>query len=397
MPGTPVSSASQRRILLPLQVVSVADRFCEDCGAPLTPGIRFCEQCGVPVPAGPALTPVRADPSRPVTAPPPEARSRPAGEQILAVFPFAFRHKGVIGSEDLSLVFTSRRILPVPVSEGTKPIFKAAKKNLDTQIRDLERKKTDRIPFLAPLAFDPRPFFPPWQELFPVLPEGVGIPLADIQYIRCEYPDERHILSEDLVIRTPAGDQLFSSEGGWYEASVSRLMTLVWNAMDGGAREEVVGIIPLCDAGEWGSRSLWYYFTLIVTTRRILFSSLSDPEKDLQDSYLNRQETKAGGDRRTVVERFADHPPADAPWVAYLQKPLSEVFDKNPVSYFIPLEKIRSVVIQESDKDKADCLCFSFFSEGGDSVTTEPGFGRVAYGILSRALGDRVTIEKAPW
>ncbi len=89
--------------------MSTSPKFCENCGAALTPGKRFCEQCGAPIPTGADTPPVGwqglpsdpapqspasepystpyPEPERPVPVSPPPSYSPPPSQGYYAATP----------------------------------------------------------------------------------------------------------------------------------------------------------------------------------------------------------------------------------------------------------------------------------------------------------------------
>jgi hypothetical protein len=377
------------RISILQEVSSLPDRFCEECGAPLTPNTRFCEECGHPVPAG--IEQGSAAPSMP--APLITAGVTPQGpEKILAVLPFASRQKGFMGTEDVSIVFTTHRIVPFPWTSQLKPVLKPIQKQLDKQCYDLERKGGDPAMFLGPLVFDPGTVFPPWEQLYPSLSETPGISLTDIEYIRGEQSDVAHFHEDLLVISSPAGEQQFYVEAGWYSASAASLLPLVWESMGGTAGEEILGIIPTGFEPERDGFGFAYGFTLVVTTGRIIYAFVNDTFADIQIAYMKRFLKETGKDRQQLDEMISEAPPGDAPWQGYLRKPLREIFSEDPINFFIPLQQIRSAMITAGKKNKGDLLVLKLGSHE-ERLNLDPGFGQLASRVLSPALQGRVALQ----
>lgn len=360
------------------------DQFCEDCRAPISPGSRFCEDCGAPVPSSQETAVFSATASSTV---PQDYQP----ERIIAVFPFASRPKGFIGAESISIVFTSRRIVQVPWNSSLESILKPARKRLNRQIDEIERKGGDRAVILAPLAFDSGPPFPPWHEIFSDLPEGSGIPLQEIEYIRGEQEDVAHFHEDLLVISTSAGEQQLTVDAGWYTVSVSRLLPLLWETF-GNNSEDVLGIIPLCNEPEREGFGFAYSYTIIVTSQRIIYAFINDSFADIQNEYLKDQMKAQGVTLVELGETLSTQTPEDAPWLRYLRLPVSDIFKEDPLNFFIPLWAIRSVTIILGKKDEGDLLILGLSSHE-EQLALNPGFGRNAASIFMRATSSPVNLR----
>jgi hypothetical protein len=376
----------------PREVSFLPDRFCEECGAPLTPGARFCEECGHPVPAGEEPVPPAASPKAPSVTPGVTAAVQPGPEKILAVLPFVLRQKGAIRMEEVSIVFTSRRVVTVVWTPQLESLLEPAEKKLDKLVHDLERKGGDRTTILRPLVFDPGTIFPPWEQLYPGIADIPGVALTDLEYIRGEGSSSTSFDDDLLLISSPAGEQRFSVGSGMYTASAAKLLPLIWEAMGGTAGEEIVGIIPTGFEPEREGFGFAYPFTLVVTNRRIIYAFLNDSLADVQVAYLNRLMKETGKDRQQLGEMLAASTPADAPWQGYLKKAISEIFSEDPINFFIPHHQVVSATITTGKKNKGDLLVFRLSSHE-EQLTLDPGFAQLAFHVLSRALGGRVNMQ----
>jgi hypothetical protein len=291
--------------------------------------------------------------------------------------------------EEISLVFTSQKLVPVVWNPRLAAVLEPVEKKLAKQVYDQERKGGDRRAVLGPLPFSPGSILPAWEEVYPGLAESRGIALSDIDYIRGEPSDSSLSRNDTLLISSPAGESRFSVGLGMYTAFTAELLPLLWDAIGGMAKEEIVGIIPTGFEPEREGFGFAYPFTLVITTGRVIYAFLNDPSADTQTAYLNRLMKETGKDRQQVAKMLAGGSPAEAPWQGYLRKPLAEIFREDPINFFIPLQRIASVTITTGAK--GDLLAFNLSSHK-EQLVLDPGFGQLAYGILSQVLGNRVTL-----
>jgi len=94
-------------------------KFCENCGAALSPGARFCNLCGQPVQAVPESQPDPAQ-AAPSAAPVPQPAAAPAatagGEPVYGVIAGAQRRKGLLGHQTFSVMVTPHRLAFVEIT-----------------------------------------------------------------------------------------------------------------------------------------------------------------------------------------------------------------------------------------------------------------------------------------
>lgn len=350
----------------------ITDRFCTECGGPLSPGDRFCGECGRAVTSG---TPVPA--------------AGPGTETIRAVLPFCSRPKGFLGSESVSVVFTTRRLIPVVWDPQLTSILGPLQKRMEEECYEMERQGRDPVRLIAPLVFDPGTVFPPWDQLFPDPGGKPGIDLRDIEYIRGEQSDSAHYHEDLLIISTAGGEQELYVEAGWYSATSSRLLHIAWDGINGPAEEKIVGVVPLCSEPEREGFGFSYSFSLVVTTGRIIYAFISDAFADIHAAYLRRLMEQNGKNRRRTGKKVSEEVPVDAPWQEYARRSPETILSDDPVNFYIPISMVGSVTIIMGENERSDLLVIALPSHE-ERLELDPGFGDLACDVFSRAMGEKV-------
>ena len=155
-------------------------RFCEQCGAPLTPTTRFCGNCGAQVqslptpPAAPSSPPPPPPPAPPPVREPVAAEPEPDAEPVIGVIPGLVRSKGLMQTETFNLVVTPGRLVFALI---TQPMINAAvqQARADAKARgegilgqvgaqmaylDILAERCETMPVEATLAEQPGAFIP---------------------------------------------------------------------------------------------------------------------------------------------------------------------------------------------------------------------------------------------
>lgn len=383
-----------------------AQKFCEECGKPLRPGVKFCEECGSPVAM--AGSPVQAAPP----APPPPAPAVP-DTRPFAVIPFCYLGKGLFSHPWCTLVVYRSRIIIAHVPQSrAKDMDKAvAEVQAALKKKQIDGKKlwnsvsgagyflfriAGGVPSSpagdaakeAQLLSECGIFTRPWEAYRSMLPDAVlaedsrntALQRENVGFIRGEGE------SSMLLIGSFSGlIPLFFDFGTFSQA---RRVLLSFLLPDNGTQEMISGVIPFWS--EPGVKGFEYQYTwnLVVTDRRIIFCMIEDEFADAIASWKELQEKQAKSDGLKWKEGdVADR--LDAPWQRLMEKPVAELLE-NEVNFFIPALCIRQVTIVPGKPGKADTVSLSIPGEALALVFPE-GTALHARTVLERAFPGRVS------
>lgn len=381
-------------------------KFCEECGKPLRPGVQFCEECGSPVAL--AGSPVQASPP----PPPPPAPAFPDTRPV-AVIPFCFLGKGLFSHPWCTILVYPSRIIITHVPESRA-------KDMDKAVAEvqaaLKKKRIDGKklweyvsgaghslskvaggvpgPSADDAAKEEQLFREwglvtrPWEVYRSMPPDAVlaedsrntALQKETIGFIRGEGESNQILISSSTGIIP-----LFFDFGIFCQARRTLLSFLL---PEDGTPELMSGVIPFWR--EPGVKGFEYQYTwnLVVTARRVIFCMIEEEFADAIGSWyeLQKKQAKRAGQKWREGEG-AGRP--DAPWQRLLEKTVPELLG-NELNYFIPLSSIRQVKIVPGKPGKADTLCLSLPGETLSLVFSE-GTAPHARGVLERVLPGRVS------
>ncbi len=399
-------------------------RFCEECGKPLRPGVKFCEECGSPVaivgapvqaapqplpPPAPAVLepqPVAAMPeTRPVSVIP---ETRP-----VSVIPFCYSGKGLFSHPWCTIVVYPSRIIIAHVPESRA-------RDIDKSVAEvqaaLKKKRIDGKKLWEYVSGDGHSFAKvaggvsgpsaddaakeeqlfrewgivtrPWEVYRSMPPDAVlaedsrntALTRETIGFIRGEGE------SNQILIGSYAGLISLFFDFGIF--SLARRTLLSFLLPQDGTPEVMSGVIPFWS--EPGVKGFEYQYTwnLVVTDRRVIFCVIEEEFADAIGSWYELQEKQAKRAGQKWREGEGAGRP-DAPWQRLLEKTVPELLG-NELNYFIPLSSIRQVKIVPGKPGKADTLCLSLPGETLSLVFSE-GTAPHARGVLERVLPGMVS------
>jgi len=384
-------------------------KFCEECGKPLRPGVQFCEECGSPVaataaPSGPAPQAPRAPPPPAPVVP----DTRPG-----AVLPFCYPGKGLFSHPWCTIVVYPSRIIIAHVPESrTKDMDKAvAEVQVALKKKRIDGKKLWEYvsgsghslskvaggvpgPSADDAAKEEQVFREsgmvtrPWEAYWSMPPDAVlaedsrntALQKETIGFIRGEGE------SSQILISSSAGLIPVFFDLGMF--GMARRTLLSFLLPEEGSPDLMSGVIPFWV--EPGVKGFEYQYTwnLVVTSRRVFFCMIEEEFADEIGSWYEMQEkqAKSAGQKWREGE-MAGRP--DAPWQRLMEKPVTELLG-NELNYFIPLSSIRQVKVLPGKPGKADTICLSLPGETLSLVFPE-GTAPHARTVLDRVLPGRVT------
>jgi len=395
--------------------------FCEECGKPLTPGVLFCEECGAKVsssvPTPPVVTGVDG----------------PAGnnDELIGIIPLVTLEKGLLNSPGVTLVvaglgiaiatnsceekkslreLTGRIENGIPGSRlsgkvsGMPPeIFWAVAAGIpalhllpegDT-LPEQETDVSDMMQVVESITGSP-----PWTRFVDLPPDAIlsehpenrFLKPEDVLYARGERdPDTR---SDLLIIVTRTGTERFSCEYGLLIPARHVLFRFLERNMQvsSGLPEEVLGVLVNAEEPQVEGFGFQYYFDLIITNQRVIFTCENEAMADETTEYLKSMEkaAKKRGEKWNVPPGIGDV--AGSPYDRYRSLPLPEILlNGMDVNFFIPWTSVSGVGLQQSGKS-TDVISFAL---GTGDITLKIPSGSAAYAVslLENVIGEKLSYK----
>jgi len=372
-------------------------RFCEECGAPLTADAKFCEDCGRPV----NTEGFPGDSGGAGTAPLP-----------LAVIPFAYRQRGVFAVDRCNIVVYPDQVVLAFVPPDREKENDAAMTAVQAALAEkrIEGKTFWQLAAGAGFALFNLSWSPvsyhtadavrekkllgnisvkdrPWERYLAMSPDAVlfedkrnvALPHNTIAYIRGE--SDPSTSTDQIHIRSSSGLTRLFFDLGTYLLARSVLFSFHLPGPEG---ERSIGVIPSAGEPEVKGFGFQYTWTLVVTDRRILFYMDTDDFVDEMQDWLEIKRTEAKKAGRKLREgELAGHP--DAPWQKLAQEPVKSLLSESDVNFFVPLDAIRSVRILPGDT-----IRFDLPGEPYEIVFAEGSTDHIRK-VLGQVLGGRLS------
>jgi hypothetical protein len=386
--------------------MTAEQRFCEECGKPLNPGVKFCEECGAPVPA--IETPVQAN------AAPPAAQG--SSEIPLAVVPFAYQQRGIFSTDRCTIVVYPDQLVLAYVTKTSEKEFDQAVNEVEASLAEkhLEGKNFWQLAAgagaaLFRVSWNPVGFHTedalreqkllrnmtiptrPWERYLSMTPGAVlaeegrnkAIPRESISYIRGESDPETS--TDQVLISSSAGvTRIFFDYGIYF---LARSVLLSFLSPGPGTGERIIGVIP--SAGEPQVKGFGFQYTwiVVVTDQRVLFCMVEDDIADEMTAWIEAREKEAKKAGRKIREgELAGLP--DAPWQQLMKEPVPALLE-NDVNFFIPISAIRSATIVPGGPRKGDELILVLPGESYDVVFPD-GTADHIRSVMGRVLPGRM-------
>ncbi len=141
--------------------MTLPQRFCTACGAPLSTGTRFCTACGTPLPVPQGIT---GPETLPLPAPVPGAGGN--GEQVLGIVPFI--EQGLISVIRYTLIVTDRQLIFCTWNPDTDEEMSDSEDETMQESCDIPQTKDEIAHFRAKDWADG-----PWQRYRGMKPEAI--------------------------------------------------------------------------------------------------------------------------------------------------------------------------------------------------------------------------------
>ncbi|MEI7433473.1 MAG: zinc ribbon domain-containing protein [Methanomicrobiales archaeon] len=386
--------------------MTAEQRFCEECGKPLNPGIKFCEECGSPIVS--MNNQVQA-------AAPPAVQGSP--EIPLAVIPFAYQQRGIFSTDWCTLIVYPDQVIIAYVSKASENEYDQAVTDVEATLmeRHLEGRNLWQVASgagfsLLRLSWSPVDFCTadtvqeqkmlrsitiatrPWERYLSTAPGAVlaedgrnkAIHRESISYIRGESdPSTR---TDQVLIGSSAGvTRIFFDYGIYF---LARRVLLSFLSPGPGTAENIVGFLPSASEPQVKGFGFQYTWIVVVTDQRVLFCMVEDDIADEMTAWIEAREKEANKAGRKWKEgELAGLP--DAPWQQLMKKPVSALLE-NDVNFFIPLSAIRSVKLTPGGKRQGDKLSLVLPGESYDIVFPE-GTADHIMTVLGTVLKGRIT------
>lgn len=386
--------------------MTASQRFCEECGKPLLPGVKFCEECGSP--AGVMESPPSPDLAFPV--------SSETGPLPLAVIPFAYQHRGAFSIEQLTLVVYSDRLIFAVIPKERQADFDQAQMEVSAELmgKHLQGKSFWQLAThagfaLFKLAWSPVDFYTadavkeqkmlrnisiptrPWERYLSMPADEVlaedgrnrAIPRKSIAFIRGE--SDPSTSTDQVIILSAEGPQTLFFEFGIYSLARKVLFSFIFPGIAG--NERIIGVIPFAEEPEVEGFGFQYTWNVVVTDQRLIFCMVEDEFADASTEWI----TAKSKEKRKNGMKFQEGNLAgqqDAPWQRFMQKPVSSLLE-NEVNFFIPLSSIRSVDLIPGGPGQADELCFHVPGEPYDILFPGGTAGHIRI-LLETVMEDKM-------
>jgi hypothetical protein len=381
-------------------------RFCEECGKPLTPGVKFCEECGTPVLSpGPAVQGVM-EPVPPV----------PAGVP-LAVIPFAYQQRGVFSTDRCNIVVYPDQVVIAYVSRALEKEYDQAMNEVEATIAEkhLSGKNFWQLAAgagsaLFRVAWNPVGYHAedtlrdqkllrnvtlrtrPWERYSSMAPGAVlaedsrnkVLSRESISRIRGESDPETS--TEQVLIYSSAGVTRIFFDYGIYFLARTVLFSFLFPGQE--VTEKIIGVIPSGAESQVEGFGFQYTWILVVTDKRVLFCMVEDEMADEIGAWTEarQKEAKSAG-RKFRDGELAGSP--DAPWQQLIKDPIPTLLE-NDVNFFIPVPSILSARLVPGGPRKGDELSFDL--RGGPcSIVFPDGTADYIRAVLGPVLKGRLS------
>jgi hypothetical protein len=374
--------------------MTATQRFCEECGKPLTPGLKFCEECGCAVAALDA-------PLQDVSVPP----VPPLTENVaLATIPFAYQSSGAFSTERMTLVIYPDQVVLTIIPKTLEKEFDQAMNEVQATLMEkhLAGKSLWQLASgagfaLFKIAWSPVDFYTadavkeekmlrtmtiqtrPWERYLSMPPEAVlaengknrAIPRDSIAFIRGE-SDPSTSTDQILIFHTDGLETIFFDFGIFHLARKVLFSFLLPSPID---HEKIIGVIPYADEPEVEGFGFQYSWNVVVTDQRLIFCMIEDEFADEVTEWIEKQskEAKKAG-RKWNVSDAAGLP--DSPWLRFMNSSVSSLLETE-VNFFIPLSTINQVQLVPGGPGQADELCFFLPGQPYDIVFPEGSAGQI--------------------
>ncbi len=374
--------------------MTAMQRFCEECGKPLAPGLKFCEECGCAVAAVEA--PVQSGPPPSIT---------PMEDNIaLAVIPFAYQSRGAFSTERMTLVVYPDQVILASIPKSREEEFDRAMNEVQATLlekhlagKSFWQLATGAGSALFKIAWSPVDFYTadavkeekmlrtmkiqtrPWEGYLSMPRDAVlaenernrAIPRESIAFIRGEC-DPSTNTDQVLIYHTGGREVLFFDFGIFSLARKTLFSFLLPDPVD---HEKIIGVIPYANEPEVEGFGFQYTWIVVVTDNRLIFCMVEDEFADEVTEWINARikETKKNG-RKLREGDLAGVP--DAPWQRFMKRSVSSLLE-NEVNFFIPLSVIQSVELVPGGPGQADELCIYLPGQPYDILFTEGTAGHI--------------------
>ena len=385
--------------------MTATQRFCEECGKPLAPGLKFCEECGCAVAA--VEVPVQS-------GPPPSVP--PATNNIaLAAIPFAYQSRGVFSTEGRTLVVYPDQVILASIPKSREEEFDQAMNEVQANLMEkhLEGKSfwqlaTGAGSALFKIAWSPVDFYTadavkeekmlrtmtiqnrPWEGYLSMPPDAVlaenernrAIPRDSIAFIRGE-SDPSTNTDQILIYHTGGLEVIYFNFGIFHLARKVLFSFLLPGPID---LEKIIGVIPYANEPEVEGFGFQYTWIVVVTEKRLIFCMVEDEFADEVTEWINARIKEARKTGRKLREGDLAGVP-DAPWQRFMKRSVSSLLE-NEVNFFIPLSVIQSVELVPGGPGQADELCLFLPGQPYDIIFTEGTAGHIRT-VLGAVLAGR--------
>ncbi len=363
-------------------------RFCEECGKPLAPGVKFCEECGSPVRTS-------QDTAVVVTA---QATVTETVLRPLAVIPFSYQQRGMFSIDRCTLVIYPDRIVIAFVPKSREKEFDNAMVEVQAMLAKKQLEGKNFWDFAAAsgialfkLAWSPVDFYTqdaarertilqkisissqPWEQYLAMEPDKVlaedgrnkVITRDTISWIRGE-SDPSTGTDQVLIGSRPGVTRLFFDFGTFF---LARKVLFSFMLPGQGPQERVTGVVPYANEKEVSGFGFQYTWNMVVTEARVIFCMIEDDMADEMNSWIENRQKEAKKSGQTIRDgELAGRP--DAPWQRLMTSPVPALLG-NEVNFFIPLTAIQNVTLSPGSRKQSDVLRFSL--PGDPYEVTFPG------------------------
>ena len=308
-------------------------RFCEACGAPLSPGVRFCEGCGTQV----AVAPTAAPSIKPPAVPP----SVVPADRPIAVIPFAYTQAGIFSVAHCTLIIYSDQVVVAYVPRARAVEMDRAKRDIEAALvkDEADPRAIWELAAGANLALPSRRETGtslPW-EAYVTMPPSAALAedprnrvvgLDALVYVRGESDSDTG--TDQILIRSKDFLQTVFFELGTFFVARKALLSLLMPSR--GDWEPVYGVLPWGSEPQVNGFGFQYGWNLIVTDRRIVFNMVEDAFADESDVWLQAREKEAKATGREWRDLDEVSQPS-SPWQRLARRPISELLS-NDVNFF---------------------------------------------------------------
>jgi len=386
--------------------MTATQRFCEECGKPLAPGLKFCEECGCPVAgvdnpgqSGPA-------PSVPIST-----------EHVpLAAIPFAYQSRGVFSTERMTLVVYPDQVILASIPKTREKEFDQAMNEVQATLMEkhLAGKSFWQLASgvgsaLFKIAWSPVDFYTadavkeekmlrtltlltrPWEGYLSMSPDAVlaengknrAIPRESIAFIRGESDPSTN--NDQILVYHSGGLEVIFFDFGIFHLARKVLFSFLFpEPVD---HEKIIGVIPYANEPEVEGFGFQYTWNVVVTDQRLVFCMIEDEFADEANEWIEQRGKEAKKARRDWKVGDAGGQP-DAPWQRFMKRSVLSLLE-NEVNFFIPLSVIQSAELVPGGPGQADELCFYVPGQPYDIVFPERMAEHIR-AVLGKVLAGRM-------